>query len=217
MARRILRNPIQFAALLLRNPMPLLGSNSCKWSTCKNIFRLNAGADLDFICLIDIMLHPGKRGQSICCYQAISLKPPLGPDDECNADIPSTQIWLRRTDYARSARTQPACWDQRFSFGSESRFSRDVPQSGKICAMECATKAGLCRRLSRRVNMIARRNPVKAPRNASVMERLLNVRSPWLVRMNPVYAMAAVQRTARTANMGSPLDEQILRQSALSE
>src|ERR1700746_1087824 len=71
--------------------------------------------------------------------------------------------------------------------------------------MECATKAGLCRRLSRRVNMTARKNPVKAPRNASVIERLLNVRSPWLVRMNPVYAMARVQRIARTENMGDHL------------
>jgi hypothetical protein len=50
--------------------------------------------------------------------------------------------------------------------------------------------------------MIARKNPVKAPRNASVIERLLNVRSPWLVRMNPVYAIAIVQRIRRTENMG---------------
>src|SRR5580700_6430268 len=64
-------------------------------------------------------------------------------------------------------------------------------------------KAGLGRRLSRRVNMMARRNPVKAPRNASVMERLLNVRNPWLVRMNPVYAIATVQRITRTGNMGN--------------
>ena len=98
------------------------------------------------------------------------------------------------TGYARAFRrvfdSQPqgrsdwrVCWDQRSDFGCE---SRDVPQSGNICAMECATKAGLCRRLSRRVNMIARKNPVKAPRNASVADRLLNVRSPWLVRINPV-------------------------------
>src|SRR5258707_14464682 len=80
-----------------------------------------------------------------------------------------------------------------------------MPQFGIICAMECATKAGLCRRLSRRVNMIARKNPVKAPRNASVIERLLNGRSPWPVRMNPVYAIATVQRIARTENMGDHL------------
>jgi len=49
--------------------------------------------------------------------------------------------------------------------------------------------------------MIARKNPVKAPRNASVIERLLNVRSPWLVRMNPVYAIANVQRITRTENI----------------
>lgn len=98
--------------------------------------------------------------------------------------------------------TQPAGCDQRFSFGRESRFSRDVPQSGNICAMDCAMKAGLGRRFSRRVNMMARRNPVKAPRNASVMERLLKVRKPWLVRMNPVYAIAAVQRITRIGNMG---------------
>jgi hypothetical protein len=51
--------------------------------------------------------------------------------------------------------------------------------------------------------MMARKNPVKDPRNASVIERLLNVRSPWLVRMNPVYAIAAVQRIKRRMNMGS--------------
>ena len=93
------------------------------------------------------------------------------------------------------------CWDQRYSLRRESRFSWDVPQSGKICAIESATNAGLCRRLSRRENMIARKNPVKAPRNASVSERLLNVRSPWLVRMNPVYAIANVQRITRTENI----------------
>ena len=80
-----------------------------------------------------------------------------------------------------------------------------MPQSGKICATECPTKAGLCRRLSRRVNMIARKNPVTAPRQASVTERPLNVRRPWLVRMNPVYAMAAVQRIRRSENMGDHL------------
>ncbi len=53
--------------------------------------------------------------------------------------------------------------------------------------------------------MIARKNPVKAPRNASVIERLLNIRSPWLVRMNPVYAIAAVQRIRRKENMGDHL------------
>ncbi len=49
--------------------------------------------------------------------------------------------------------------------------------------------------------MMARKNPVKAPRNASVIERLLKVRSPWPVRRNPVYAMATVQRITRTENM----------------
>jgi len=68
--------------------------------------------------------------------------------------------------------------------------------------MDCAMKAGLGRRLSRRVNRTARKNPSKAPRDASVIERLLNVRNPWLVRMNPVYAIAAVQRITRTGNMG---------------
>ncbi len=58
--------------------------------------------------------------------------------------------------------------------------------------------------------MIARKNPVKAPRNASVIERLLKVWGPWLVRMNPVYAIASVQRIMRTENMGSPLDQQII-------
>jgi hypothetical protein len=43
--------------------LPLLGSNSRKWSECKNIFRLDVGADLDFIRSISIMLHPGNRGR----------------------------------------------------------------------------------------------------------------------------------------------------------
>jgi hypothetical protein len=33
------------------------------------------------------------------------------------------------------------------------------------------------------------------------MERLLNVRSPWLVSMNPVYAIAGVQRIKRRMNI----------------
>jgi hypothetical protein len=45
--------------------------------------------------------------------------------------------------------------------------------------------------------MIASKNPVNAPRNASEMERLLKVRSPWPVRRNPVYAIATVQRMTR--------------------
>src|SRR6202158_5907551 len=72
-----------------------------------------------------------------------------------------------------------------------------MSQFGKICSMVYAMKAGLCRRLSRRVNMIASKNPVKAARNASEIERLLKVRSPWPVRRNPVYAIAAVQRMTR--------------------
>ena len=108
--------------------------------------------------------------------------------------------------------------DQRFGFGSEPRFSRDMPEFGKICSLEYVIKAGLCRRLSRRVNMIASKNPVKAPRNASVIERLLKVRSPWPVRRNPVYAIATVQRITRTGCMGgSPRDEQILPQFTLAE
>jgi hypothetical protein len=54
---------------------------------------------------------------------------------------------------------------------------------------------------------MARKNPVKAPRNGSVTERLLNVCSPWLVRMNPVYAIATVQRIIRTENMGITTSE----------
>lgn len=50
--------------------------------------------------------------------------------------------------------------------------------------------------------MIARKNPVKDPRNASVIEKLLKDRSPWPVRMNPVYAIATVQRITRTENIG---------------
>jgi len=67
--------------------------------------------------------------------------------------------------------------------------------------VEYVTKAGLRRRLSRKVNIIARRNPVKAPRHDSVIERLLKVRSPWPVRRNPVYAIVPVQRIRRTAYM----------------
>lgn len=50
--------------------------------------------------------------------------------------------------------------------------------------------------------MIASKHPVKAPRNASVIERLLKVRSPWPVRRNAVYAIATVQRITRTGCMG---------------
>jgi hypothetical protein len=53
--------------------------------------------------------------------------------------------------------------------------------------------------------MIARKNPVTAPRNASVIERLLNCRSPWPVKTNPVYAIATVQRITRIENMGDYL------------
>ena len=82
--------------------------------------------------------------------------------------------------------------------GPESRFSGGLAQFGRICAIECAIKAGLRRRSSRRVNMMARRNPARAPRNPSVIERLLKVRRPWPVRRNPVYAMTTVQTIART-------------------
>jgi len=64
--------------------------------------------------------------------------------------------------------------------------------------MESEIKAGLRRRSSRRVNMMARRNPARAPRNPSVIERLLKVRRPWPVRRNPVYAITTVQTIART-------------------
>jgi hypothetical protein len=72
-----------------------------------------------------------------------------------------------------------------------------MPQLGRISAMECAMKTGRRRRLSRRVNMMASKNPVKAPRNPSVIERLLKVLRPWPVRRNPVYAIAKVQKIAR--------------------
>ena len=122
---------------------------------------------------------------------------------ECNGDITSTEN-LVHADLLKQEQPegQPACLDQRFGFGCESRFSRDMPQFGKICSTEYATKAGLRRRFSRRVNMIASKNPVKAPRSASVIESLLKVRSPWPVRRNPVYAIATVQRITRTGCMG---------------
>jgi hypothetical protein len=87
--------------------------------------------------------------------------------------------------------------DQRLGSASEPRFWLGMPQFGNSCSMEYVTKAGLCRRLDRRVNIIASKNPTKAPRNASVIERLLKVRRPWPVRRNPVYAMATVQKIAR--------------------
>ena len=82
--------------------------------------------------------------------------------------------------------------------GPESRFSGGLAQFVRICAMECEIKAGLRRRSSRRVNMMARRNPARAPRNPSIVERLLKVRRPWPVRRNPVYAITTVQTIART-------------------
>ena len=88
------------------------------------------------------------------------------------------------------------CVDQRFAFGSAPRFL-DTPQFGNICSIEYVIKAGLCRRLCRSVNMIASKNPVKAPRTDSVIERLLKVRRPWPVRINPAYAIATVQTIAR--------------------
>jgi hypothetical protein len=45
--------------------------------------------------------------------------------------------------------------------------------------------------------MMASKNPVRAPRDPSVIERLLKVRRPWPVRMNPVYAIATVQKIVR--------------------
>jgi hypothetical protein len=73
-----------------------------------------------------------------------------------------------------------------------------VEAHGRMSAMEYVIKAALRRRLSRRVNMMARRNPAKAPSNPSVMERLLNVRRPWPVKRNPVYAIVSVHTIART-------------------
>jgi len=69
---------------------------------------------------------------------------------------------------------------------------------GRMSAIEYVIKTALRRRLSRRVNMTARRNPVKAPSKPSVMERLLNVRRPWPVKRNPVYAIVTVHTIART-------------------
>jgi hypothetical protein len=72
-----------------------------------------------------------------------------------------------------------------------------MPQFGNICSIEYVIKAGLCPRLCRSVNIIASKNPVRAPRNDSVIERLLKVGRPWPVRINPVYAIATVQTIAR--------------------
>jgi len=58
--------------------------------------------------------------------------------------------------------------------------------------------------------MTARREPVKAPRKPSVIERLLNVRRPWPVRRNPVYAIVAVHKIARTFKKPSHLAVEFL-------
>jgi hypothetical protein len=86
--------------------------------------------------------------------------------------------------------------DQLFPFRCEPRSLSEA--QGRMSAMGYVMKAPLRRRLSRRVNMTARRNPVKAPSNPSVMERLLNVRRPWPVKRNPVYAIVTVHTIART-------------------
>src|SRR5437660_7468774 len=48
------------------------------------------------------------------------------------------------------------------------------------------------------MNMIARRIPVRAPSNASLIERLSKDGLPVPPNRNPVYARATVQETART-------------------
>jgi len=111
------------------------------------------------------------------------------------------RIWSRELLKGEQVEFSLPGLDQRLGFGCESRFSLGMPQSGKTCSMEYATKTGLCRRLSRRVNIIASKHPVKAPSNASVIDRLLKDRSPWPVRRNPVYAIVPVQRISRTAYM----------------
>ena len=49
---------------------------------------------------------------------------------------------------------------------------------------------------------MARRNPVSAPRHASVIERLLKVRSPCPLNRNPEYAMVEGQRITRIEDIG---------------
>jgi hypothetical protein len=115
------------------------------------------------------------------------------------------RIWSRELLKGKQVEFSLPGLDQRLGFGCESRFSLGMPQSGKTCSMEYATKTGLCRRLSRRVNIIASKHPVKAPSNASVIDRLLKDRSPWPVRRNPSYAIVPVQRIRRTAYMGDHL------------
>jgi hypothetical protein len=86
---------------------------------------------------------------------------------------------------------------QSFGFGGERRSSGKILQFGRWLA-EYVIRPGLWRRLSRRVNITARRNPVKPPSTPSVMERLLNVRRPWPVSRKPVYAIVDVHKIART-------------------
>lgn len=75
------------------------------------------------------------------------------------------------------------------------RFSGEA--QGRMSSIEYVTNPPLRRRLSRRVNMTARRNPVKAPSKPSVIERLSNVRRPWPVKMKPAYPIVAVHKIAR--------------------
>src|ERR1051326_3157830 len=124
------------------------------------------------------------------------------PLNDCDVAISSTGNLV----YADQLSTSPnATWlcDQRFGSRGELRFSLDRPQCGKISSMEYVTKADLCRRLSRSMKLIASKNPVKAPRHASEIERRLKVRSPWPVRRNPVYAISTVQRITRTGSMAN--------------
>jgi hypothetical protein len=66
--------------------------------------------------------------------------------------------------------------------------------------------------------MIARKNPVKAPRNASVIERLLKVRSPLAgQKESGICHGYRPENYANREHGGSPLDEQILPQFALAE
>lgn len=81
--------------------------------------------------------------------------------------------------------------------GAGPLLSVSLAQSGNISSIEYVMNADLCRRLSRSVNMIASKNPVKAPKNASVIERLLKFRKACPVKRNPVYAIAGVQKISR--------------------
>ncbi len=128
------------------------------------------------------------------------------------------RIWSRELLKGEQVEFSLPGLGQRFGFKCESRFSPDMPQSGKTCSMEYATKAGLCRRLSRRVNIIASKHPVKAPSNASVIDRSVERSQPLAgQKKSGIRHRSRPENQPNSVHGGLPFDEQILPQSAIRE